>query len=79
MTSNYYQRCSTRVQDLDSSPTRVPFWGIWTWTCDLYGLGLDDFRIRGLGLGLGEIGLGLATMGLTYISDYYIIIPAYKS
>jgi len=30
------------------------------------GLGLDDFRIRGLGL--GGRGLGLATMGLDYIS-----------
>ena len=33
------------------------------------GLGLDDFKIRGLGLGLGERGLGLATMGLDYISE----------
>ena len=42
-------------------------------TCGLatYGLGLDDFRIRGLGLGLGPgergLGLGLATMRLDYI------------
>jgi len=25
------QRCSTRVQDLDSSPTWVPFFGTWAW------------------------------------------------
>ena len=31
---SYSQRCSTRVQDLDSSPTRVLFLG--TWTCDLW-------------------------------------------
>jgi len=36
------------------------------------GLELDDFRIKGLGLGLGGIGLGpgLATMGLDYISAF---------
>ena len=34
------------------------------------GLWLDDFKIRGLGLRLGleERGLGLATMGLEYMS-----------
>jgi len=33
------QRCSTWVQDLDSSPTRATFFGTWTcylWTCDLW-------------------------------------------
>ena len=38
-----------------------------------YGLGLDDFKISGLGLGHGErghgFGFGLATMGLDYTSD----------
>ena len=34
------------------------------------GFGLDEFRIRGFGLGLelGGRGLGFATMGLDYIS-----------
>ena len=40
-------------------------------TCGL-GLGLDDFRISGLGLGLEErghgLGIGLATMGLDHNS-----------
>ena len=40
-----------------------------------YGLGLDDFRIRGLGLGERGLGLGLATIGLDYISD----LPPTKS
>ena len=41
------------------------------------GLGLDDFRIRRLGLGLrlGERGLGLATMGLDYIS---VLSPSFQ-
>jgi len=34
----------------------------------LYGLGLVDFRIRGLGLGERGLGLGLANMGLDHIS-----------
>jgi len=37
-------------------------------------LELVDFRISGLGLRLGEKGLGLATMGLDYISDTTVSI-----
>ena len=39
------------------------------------GLGLDDFRISGLGLGLEErgLGLGLATVGLDYNSGLSIV------
>jgi len=36
ISSLYSQRCSTRVQNLDSSPTRIPFFGTWTWTSDLW-------------------------------------------
>jgi len=35
-----------------------------------YGLGLDNFRISGLGLGERGLGLELGTMGLDYIFDF---------
>ena len=47
-----FQRCSTRVQDLDSSPTRVPFFG--TRNLDL------DLDLRPVDLNL----FGLGTSGL---------------
>jgi len=42
------------------------------------GLGLDDFRFSGLGLGLGEKALGLATMGFDYISVLRLNISIYQ-
>jgi len=46
-----YQRCSTRVQDLDSSPTRVPFMDI---DLDLRPVNLNLRLVtNGLRLGLG--------------------------
>ena len=53
----------------DSSPV---FWDSDLRPVDLRPMDLDltisDFRFRGLGLELGERGLGLATRGLDYIS-----------